>query len=227
MRVLLVEDDLPLAQALKTALERHGLIVDTVHSIAIADAALRLGVHDVLLLDRSLPDGDGLGFIATARGIAQALPIIVLTARGELPDRVEGLNGGADDYVTKPVAIDELLARLRAVARRPAALALSEARIGRLSFDFSTQEARVGGGEPLRLQRRQLLILEALVYRQGRTVRREALREAVYGLDDEIQSNALDAHISKLRKLLEVAEAEVEIAVVRGVGYLLKEKRCV
>ncbi len=224
MRVLLVEDDLPLSHALKAALERHGLVIDVVHSIAVADRALRLGVHDVMLLDRSLPEGDGIGFIVAARAITPALPIILLTARGEVLDRVEGLNGGADDYVVKPVAVDELLARLRAVVRRPATPALTEATVGRLKFDFNTQEVSVGGGAPLRLQRRQLLILEALIYRQGRTVRRDALREAVYGLDDEIQSNALDAHISKMRKLLEEADADVEIAVVRGVGYLLRER---
>ncbi|HEY1396685.1 response regulator transcription factor [Roseateles sp.] len=225
MRVLLVEDDLPLSHALRTALERHGLVIDAVHDLATADSALRLGVHDALLLDRGLPDGDGVDFIAAARVIAPALPIILLTARGEVLDRVEGLNVGADDYVVKPVAVDELLARLRAVARRPSTPALTRATIGRLTFDFSTQEVRVADGEPLRLQRRQLLILEALIYRQGRTVRREALREAVYGIDDDIQSNALDAHISKIRKVLEEARADVEIAVVRGVGYLLRELR--
>jgi DNA-binding response OmpR family regulator len=150
------------------------------------------------------------------------LPIIVLTARGELPERIEGLDEGADDYLVKPVATDELLARIRAVARRPATIALPQATMGELTFDFGAREAAVAG-RMLRLPRRQLLILETLIYRQGRTVRREALREAVYGFDDAIQSNALDAHISKLRRALEEAGAGVEISVIRGVGYLLKE----
>jgi len=222
VRILLVEDDLAMVQALHGALERHGLVIDAVHTLTMADTALKLKVHDLLLLDRTLPDGDGLDFIPTARALVPALPIILLTARGEVADRVDGLNGGADDYMVKPVAVDELLARVRAIARRPAAIKLPGAALGRLAFDFGAQEVTVDG-QPLRLPRRQLLILEALIYRQGRTVRREVLREAVYGFEDDIQSNALDAHISKLRRALEEAGAGVEIAVIRGVGYLLKD----
>lgn len=222
MRILLVEDDLHMSQALQGALARHGLVVDMVHSLAAAEAALRLGVHGLLVLDRGLPDGDGLGFIAVARRLVPALPIILLTARGEVADRVEGLNEGADDYVIKPVAVDELLARVRAIARRPVSMILPSASVGALTFDFSAREAIVDG-QPLPLPRRQLLILEALIYRQGRTVQRESLHEAVYGLEDEIQSNALDAHVSKLRRALKDAETGVEIAVIRGVGYLLRE----
>lgn len=222
MRILLVEDDLSLAQALQGALGRHGLIVDIVHTLANAGCALKLSVHDLLVLDRGLPDGDGVAFIATARRLSPALPIILLTARGEVAERVDGLNGGADDYIVKPVAVDELLARIRAIARRPTAVALPSATIGALTFDFTARDAIVDG-QPLPLPRRQLLILETLVYRQGRTVQRESLHDAVYGLGDEIQSNALDAHVSKLRRALKEAEAGVEIAVIRGVGYLLKE----
>ncbi|MFT4171228.1 MAG: response regulator transcription factor [Rhodocyclaceae bacterium] len=216
-----MEDDVAMAGALQGALERHGLVIDVVHSLAMAEAALRLKVHDVLLLDRALPDGDGVDFIAVARDILPAVPVLLLTARGEVSDRVDGLNEGADDYVVKPVAADELLARIRAIARRPAAIALPCATIGALTFDFSAREAMVQG-RSVSLPRRQMLILEALIYRQGRTVQREALREAVYGFEDSIQSNALDAHISKLRRALEQAGARVEIVVIRGVGYLLR-----
>ncbi|MFP6850951.1 MAG: response regulator transcription factor [Pseudomonas sp.] len=222
MRILLVEDDLSLAQALQGALGRHGLVVDIVHTLANAGSALKLSVHDLLVLDRGLPDGDGVGFIATARHLSPALPIILLTARGEVAERVDGLNGGADDYMVKPVAVDELLARIRAIARRPSTVALPCATLAALTFDFSAREAIVDG-QPLLLPRRQMLILEALVYRQGRTVQRESLHEAVYGLEDEIQSNALDAHVSKLRRALKDADAGVEIMMIRGVGYLLKE----
>lgn len=224
MRILLVEDDLPMAQALQEALGRHGLLVDCVHSLAAAGAALRMNVHDLLILDRGLPDGDGVGFIASARRLCPALPIVLLTARGEIAERVDGLDGGADDYLVKPVAVDELLARVRAIARRPTTLVLPTATLGALSFDFSAREAIVDG-QALPLPRRQLLILEALIYRQGRTVLRENLHEAVYGLADEIQSNALDAHVSRLRRALKDADAGVEIAVIRGVGYLIKEHR--
>lgn len=224
MRILLVEDDISLANALLDALKRHRLIVDCVHSLAAASAGLRLGVYDLMILDRGLPDGDGLDFIAAARVITSNIPIILLTARGEVADRVGGLDGGADDYITKPVATEELLARIRAIARRPAFSSIPKAIVGALSFDFSAREATVHG-QSLLLPRRQLLILEALIYRQGRTVPRGSLHDEVYGLEDEIQSNALDAHVSKLRRVLNDANAGVEITVIRGIGYLMRSIR--
>lgn len=146
----------------------------------------------------------------------------MLTAKGTLSDKVEGLDVGADDYLVKPVAIEELMARIRAVSRRPSAMVTPRLRLGRLEFDFESLQAQVDG-QLLALPRRQVLVLQALAMRQGRTVTRSALEAAVYGFDDEIQSNALDAHISKLRKALQQAGAGVEIHVIRGVGYLLAE----
>jgi DNA-binding response OmpR family regulator len=175
-----------------------------------------------VLLDRQLPDGDGLALIPKLRARADGVPIIVLTARGELADRVAGLDSGADDYLAKPFAVEELLARLRAVLRRPAGLQPDVIRAGRLAFDFGHREASVDGA-PLELPRRELLVLEALVRRMGRTVLRSALEEAVYSFDDEIQSNALDTHVSRLRRKLAEADAHVEIHGIRGVGYLLKK----
>jgi DNA-binding response OmpR family regulator len=168
-----------------------------------------------------LPDGDGLTLIPKLRARSAGVPVIVLTARGELADRVAGLNIGADDYLGKPFAVEELLARLRAVLRRPADMLSETMRLGRLSFDVGNREACVGG-EPLDLPRRELLVLEALLRRMGRTVARSSLEEAVYSIDDEIQSNALDTHISRLRRRLSEARAEIEIHAIRGVGYLLK-----
>lgn len=221
MRILLVEDDPKMADAIREALTQNKMVVDIAMSVASASTALANKVHDVLLLDRGLPDGDGVVLIPVARRLCPGLPVIVLSARGELSDRVEGLDVGADDYLVKPIAIEELLARIRAIFRRPASVKLPTATIGSLVFDFTGLEAFVDN-QPLRLPRRQLLILEALAYRHGRTVRREALLEAVYGFDDAIESNALDAHISKLRRSLASAEAHVEIHVIRGVGYLLQ-----
>jgi DNA-binding response OmpR family regulator len=149
------------------------------------------------------------------------VPVIVLTARGDIADRVAGLDGGADDYLAKPFAVEELLARLRAVLRRPAGLQSDAIRAGRLVFDFGHREASVDGAT-LDLPRRELLVLETLLRRLGRTVLRATLEEAVYNFNDEIQSNTLDAHISRLRRKLTEANAGVEIHGIRGVGYLLR-----
>ena len=222
MRILLVEDEAEMAGALASALKRYDMIVDHVPTLAEAEEAISADVHAAVLLDRQLPDGDGLALIPKLRARADGVPIIVLTARGELADRVAGLDRGADDYLAKPFAVEELLARLRAVLRRPAGLQPDIIRAGRLAFDFGHREASVDGA-PLELPRRELLVLEALVRRMGRTVLRSALEEAVYSFDDEIQSNALDTHVSRLRRKLAEADARVEIHGIRGVGYLLKK----
>lgn len=223
MRILLVEDDLDMAQALRLALQRHGMLVDAVGTLAQATAALRQDVHDLVLLDRQLPDGDGVRLIATARGIRADMPVLLLTARGAVADRVKGLDLGADDYLVKPFAIEELLARLRAISRRPSKLPLPAAIVGNVTFDFASREASVDG-IVMPLPRRQLLLLEALFLRHGRTVRREVIQEAIYDFNDEIQSNALDAHVSKLRRALTEAGGLVDIHAVRGIGYILKER---
>ncbi len=223
MRILLVEDEPEMAQALRAALQRHGLLADIAPNLAQAQEALRHGVHDLLLLDRQLPDGDGASLIPQARKAQADLPVIMLTARGSLADRVGGLDLGADDYLVKPFAVEELLARIRAIQRRPSQLSLPSASVGNLRFDFAAHEAFVDD-VALRLPRRQSLVLEALCLRHGRTVRREVLQESVYDFEDAIQSNALDAHVSKLRRALAEADARVDIHVIRGIGYLLRER---
>jgi DNA-binding response OmpR family regulator len=222
MRILLVEDEAEMAAALSSALKRYDMVVDHVPTLGEAEEAISAAVHGAVLLDRRLPDGDGLTLIPKLRARASGVPIIMLTARGELADRIAGLDGGADDYLTKPFAIEELLARLRAVLRRPADLQPDVLKAGRLSFDFGHREASIDG-RPLELPRRELLVLETLLRRMGRTVIRSALEEAVYNFDDAVQSNALDTHISRLRRKLAEADAGVEIHGIRGVGYLLRQ----
>lgn len=224
MRLLIVEDDSDYASILAKSLTKHNMIVDITSSLSNARTALLTGTHNLILLDRMLPDGDGLELIKFARKHSSSIPIIMLTARGELLDKIQGLDDGADDYVLKPVAADELLARIRAISRRPSAISAPIAKVGNLSFDFSMKQASVND-KHISLQRRQLLILEALFYRHGRTVSRESLHEAAYGFDDEIQSNALDAQISKLRRTLKESSAQIEIIVIRGVGYILREEQ--
>ena len=219
MRILLVEDEMDMAAALTAALSRHDIVVDHARTLEIAEEASRSGVHDAVLLDRKLPDGDGLSLIPVLRREQAGLPIIVLSALGSPDHRVAGLDHGADDYLAKPFSTDELLARLRAVMRRPAQIGASTVSVGHLRFNLTERVAEVDG-VPLDLTRRELLALEILVRRSGRTVSRSALEEAVYGYDDEIASNTLDAHISRLRRKL--SGAEVEIHGIRGLGYLLK-----
>ncbi|MFN5670431.1 response regulator [Bradyrhizobium sp.] len=222
MRILLVEDEAEMAAALSQALKGYDMVVDHVPTLAEAEEAISADVHGAVLLDRQLPDGDGLTLIPKLRAKADGVPIIVLTARGDLADRVSGLDSGADDYLAKPFAVEELLARLRAVLRRPAGLDDLELQAGRMAFDCSHREASVNG-RPLDLPRRELLVLETLLRRLGRTVLRATLEEAVYNFEDEIQSNALDAHVSRLRRKLADTDAGVEIHSIRGVGYLLKQ----
>lgn len=221
MRILLVEDEAELSRMLVTTLSRHGILVDCASTLAIAQEAIAGSVHDAIVLDRTLPDGDGLSLLAAIKAMPQRTPVIILSALGTLDHKVEGLDTGADDYLAKPFALDELLARLRAITRRPQAVAQQRVTVGRLGFDVEHRTAEIDG-VPLELPRRELLVLETLACRAGRVVTRAALEEAVYGYDDEIASNTLDAHISRLRRKLSVAG--LEIHTLRGIGYLL---RCV
>ncbi|MDW9580466.1 response regulator [Sinorhizobium meliloti] len=223
MRILLVEDEVEFAKAMRGALERDRFVADWVTSISLAREASRSQVHELVLLDRTLPDGDGPSLIPQLRVDNPGVPIIVLSARGELSDRVAGLDDGADDYLVKPFDLEEMLARIRAVQRRPNELAPDEIVVGDLVFDMAFGEARVHGTQ-LVLQRREVAVLTALIRRRGRVVLRESLEEAVYGFDDAIQSNTLDSHISRLRRKFSDAGAGVEIHTVRGVGYLLRAK---
>jgi DNA-binding response OmpR family regulator len=206
---------------LRVALERERFVVDHVDRLTMAREAALTGPYDLVLLDRTLPDGDGLSLVPALRATNPGLPVIVLSARGELLDRIAGLDEGADDYLIKPFALDEMFARIRAVRRRPAELGIEEIRAGALVFDLTNDEAVVAGVS-LDLARRELRVLATLMKRRGRTVLRESLEQAVFGFDDEVQSNTLDSHISRLRRKLTDAGADVEIHAVRGVGYLLR-----
>lgn len=221
MRVLLVEDEPELALMLRSTLEKQGFVVDQAASVAVAEEAIELIEHDVALLDRQLTDGDGITLLKLIRKRRPNLPVIVISALGKPADRVEGLDLGADDYLAKPFLIEELIARMRAVLRRPASVLTEAVRVGNVEFDITRGIIEVGGRQ-LDLPRREYLALETLLRRAGQTVRRSTLEESVYGADDEIQSNSLDANISRLRRKLADSGASVEIHPVRGVGYLLR-----
>lgn len=223
MRLLLIEDERELADALATALGKHGIVID--HTVNLGDGLelTRQNSYDAILLDRRLPDGEGLTLIPKLRRAGIETPIIVLTARNEPIERVEGLDLGADDYLGKPFLVEELLARLRAVMRRPPNTAELQISAGKMVIDPLHLNVTVNS-LPFDLPRRELLVLLALAKRKDKTVLRSTLEAAVYNYEEEIQSNALDAHISRLRKRLLEASAGVAVHNIRGVGYLLKEE---
>ena len=221
-RILLVEDDPALAREIVSALEREQWLVDHVASLGEAFEAIIQFPYRVILLDRRLPDGDGIGLIPAAKSRASPPSVIFLTARDDLADRVQGLDAGADDYLIKPFALEELLARLRATCRRsePASRP-APIEVSRLAYDAHTREVRARG-RPIVLPRRELALLELLVGRAGRVVQRTHLEAELYGLDVEVSNNALDALVSRLRRRLEEEDAGVELRTVRGVGYMLQ-----
>lgn len=220
MRVLLVEDHPPLAEAIRDALARAGFAVDHAGSAEAARSCRAVAAHDLALLDLGLPDGDGRDLLAEWRG--SALPVIVLTARDALDDRLAGLEGGADDYIVKPVEMRELIARCRAVLRRPGGRLAPVLRAGQLTLDTVHRLAEVAG-RPLSLGRRELGVLEQLMIRKGGVVPRRALEEAIYAIDDDVSPNALDAAVSRLRRGLEAAGCTLPIHTVRGVGWMLAD----
>jgi DNA-binding response OmpR family regulator len=223
MRLLLIEDEAEMASALRAALERRQILLDHASNLAEGEALAECFPYDAVILDRQLPDGDGLSLLPRLRAKKIGVPVLVLTARGDLFDRVQGLDHGADDYLAKPFALEELMARMRAILRRPSGLKADIMVAGRLTFDFVNQSASVVDA-PLDLTRRELLVLSALLRHLGRMTHRTILMDAVFSLDDEVQPNALDLHVSRLRKKLVAADTGLVVNVVRGVGYLLREE---
>jgi DNA-binding response OmpR family regulator len=223
MRLLIVEDEARIAELVRNGLTRAGFTVDTAANAADARAALEVGSYDAAILDLGLPDGDGLDVLAEARRAGQTIPFLLLTARDTVDDRVLGLNAGADDYLIKPFAMDELVARTKALLRRPGLALGVTMEAGNIAFDSVGREVRVAG-RPLPLPRRELDVLEHLVRRVGRVVPKAVLEDRLYGQDEELESNAIPVHVSHLRRKLIGAGATLEIHTIRGVGYLLEEK---
>lgn len=223
MRILLLEDEAEMATALRTALARCDVVVDHVRTLGDAEIMASMGNYDVLVLDRRVPDGEGLTLIPTLRRKNVTAPILMLTALGGVQHRVAGLDAGADDYLAKPFAIEELLARLRALQRRNPMIPPERLSFGNLSLDPRSSEVSVED-TILNLARREYLVIDALLRRPNRIATRQVLIEAVYSIDDEIESNALDSHISRIRRKLNASGASVEIRAVRNVGYLLRLK---
>jgi DNA-binding response OmpR family regulator len=223
MRILLIEDQAELAHLVAANLRRSGFAVDEVGLAEDARAALETTSYDIVLLDLRLPDGDGFEIIRCMRRRRDSTPIIVLTAKDRLADRVEGLNLGADDYLVKPFAHEELLARVHAVLRRPRAAREPELSLANVRLAVESGEVTIGS-EQLEVPRRELAVMRMLMRRAGHVVSRDALENGIYDFGHEIESNALEAAISRLRKRLMGAGANVEIQGMRGRGYRIAAK---
>lgn len=218
----MVEDVERLAGLIARGLARAGFQAETAHSAADARDRILGGAFDAVVLDLGLPDGDGLELLRQLRGQGVTLPVLILTTRITVDDRVEGLNAGADDYLTKPFAFEELEARLRALLRRPAASVGEVLRLGNLAFDTVSREVKVAGA-PAILSPRELMLLEQLLRRSGRVVSKVFLEDNIYGEQAEA-ANSLEVLVHRLRGRLRDLGADVVIHTVRGVGYLLAEK---
>lgn len=221
MRLLFIEDNPRLAQHTAKGLEKAGFTVDHVAEGEDAIAAVATTRYDVAILDLGLPDIDGMAVLKRIRESGNQVPILILTARDDLKDRIAGLNSGADDYLLKPFAIDELTARIKALLRRPGNILGLKLETGNLVFDTLAREATVGG-KALRLSRRELDILEQLMRRAGRVVPKDVLEESIYGFDQEISSNSIEVALHRLRKRLLNAGVTATIHTMRGVGYILQ-----
>lgn len=216
MRLLLIEDDVSLADGMKTALKRAGYAVD--HAATAGDALRYLegGPVDIAVLDLGLPDRDGLELLGDMRRLRPELAVLILSARDQLQDKVAGLDEGADDYLTKPFAFDELLARLRVLGRRGGQIANPEVILGELRINLANHQVSLGT-DALHLSRREFAILRALADRPGQILSRQQLEDKLYSWGDEVNSNTIDVHIHNLRKKL----GQRFIKTVRGVGYVL------
>jgi DNA-binding response OmpR family regulator len=221
MRCIVIEDEPQIASYLCRLLDQLNAIVDVVETVSDASQALGNFKYDLVIVDRMLPDGDGLDIVAELGRVPERPAIIMLTAKDGKNDVIDGLEGGADDYLGKPFEPMELIARVRAILRRPRLAALQTLSFGNTELRIDSNEAIVGD-KIVTLRRREALIFEALLVRRGRVVTKQALTEAVYRFNDEIESNTLEAQVSRVRRKLNDLGANVEIRSMRGIGYILR-----
>ena len=223
MRFLLVEDNAELARLLTTGLGAQGLAADVVGTAADARLALGSIRYSAMILDLGLPDEDGMNVLKELRRDRDPLPVLVLTARGSVDDRVQGLRAGADDYLVKPFALEELVARLQALMRRPGELLGRSLSIANLVFDTESRQIFVDG-RPELFSARESAVLELLMRRQGRVVTKKAVEDQIFGMSSDVASNAVEVYVSRLRKHLTECRALLQIYTIRGVGYMIAEE---
>jgi DNA-binding response OmpR family regulator len=217
--LLVIEDNERLCQAVAESLRAQGFAVDTAGSATEGLRIWRSADYDAAVLDLMLPDGSGLNALKEMRDRGDMTPVLILTALGTIEERVHGLDCGADDYLVKPFAIQELIARLRALLRRPGAALGRTLTLGSVKLDTSARIATVGETQ-LDLTRSELIVLEALLRNQGRVISKERLAECLYDFEQERSANSVETQVHRLRKKLAAAGAEVSLRTLRGLGYL-------
>jgi two-component system OmpR family response regulator len=216
MRVLLVEDEPHIGSAVQEHVRAAGHAVDWVRQIGAADDAMHAVPYDALLLDLHLPDGRGLDFLKKLRRRGDTLAVVILTARDQVSDRIEGLKAGADDYLVKPFDLDEMNARLQAVARRYQGKAIPTIRLGPVELEPEARLARLNGTS-VEVTAREWAVLDVLLRRPNSTVSKEAIEDALYAFGSEIESNAIEVYVSRIRRKF----GRDFIRTVRGLGYSL------
>jgi DNA-binding response OmpR family regulator len=224
MRLLVVEDNEELADLLAKGLQTAGYEADVLSTVEEATSVLLTTHYAALILDLGLPDGDGLALLREIRHRNNPIPVLVLTARGGLQDRVQGLRSGADDYLVKPFALEELVARLEAQLRRPGHLLGSSLRIANLEFDTLNRQASIDD-QPQLLSARETAVLELLMRSKGRVVSKKQVEDHIFGHSGEVASNAIEVYVHRLRKQLSERGAKVQVHTIRGVGYLSAEEK--
>ncbi|MBP1991607.1 response regulator transcription factor [Paenibacillus eucommiae] len=222
MRILIVEDEVHLAEALTQILKKHHYSIDTVHDGQSGlDYALS-GIYDLLLLDIMLPEMDGITILKTIRSKGFSTPVILLTAKGEISDKISGLDYGADDYVAKPFSTEELLARIRAALRRKGEVMPEDAlKFGDIELNMTNLKLTCMGKE-LKLILKESELLELLMSRKSAVTSKEQIIEKLWGFDSEVEHNNVEVYISFLRKKIAFLNSSVRINTIRGVGYVLE-----
>lgn len=221
MRVLLVEDDLMIGEAIQGALKDASYATDWVKNGQTALHTLSYQHYDIVLLDLGLPGKDGLEVLKSIRGNDNPVPVLIITARDGVDDRISGLDCGADDYMIKPFEITELLARMRAVLRRKGGSATLLLTNGTISLDPATREARVNDGAAIQLSNREFALLQSLMVRSGAILSRSELEERIYGWGEEVESNAVEFLIHSVRKKL----GSDSIKNIRGIGWMVSKNQ--
>lgn len=220
MRILLVEDDSLVSDAIARGLVGSGYVVDAVPDAESVAARLANTHYDLAIVDLGLPGEDGLSLVRRLRRGGSSLPLLIVTARDGLDDRINALDLGADDYLVKPFALPELAARCRALIRRATAAAANEIVVGGLRIDLAGRRALNAAGEALELTRREWSILECLAHHSGRVVSKDRLTQAITGWSEDISGNAIEVHVSRLRSKL---GGSATVRGIRGLGYRLED----